>query len=41
MAPIDPFDIRRLALDRAMSDAMFLTQVAVPSFAYTNRMDGH
>jgi peptidoglycan/xylan/chitin deacetylase (PgdA/CDA1 family) len=36
MPSIDPFDIRRLALDRAMSDAMFLTQVAVPSFAYTS-----
>jgi peptidoglycan/xylan/chitin deacetylase (PgdA/CDA1 family) len=34
LPPIDPFDIRRLALDRSMSDAMFLTQVAVPSFAY-------
>jgi hypothetical protein len=34
VAPIDRFDIRRLATDRAMSDAMFLTQVAVPRFAY-------
>jgi peptidoglycan/xylan/chitin deacetylase (PgdA/CDA1 family) len=33
-APIDPFDIRRLATDRTMSDAMFLTQVAVPRLAY-------
>jgi peptidoglycan/xylan/chitin deacetylase (PgdA/CDA1 family) len=40
MPPIDPFDIRRLALDRSMSDAMFLTQVAMPSFAYTNRING-
>jgi len=37
MPPLDPFDIRRLAIDRDMSDAMFLTQVAVPSFAYINR----
>jgi peptidoglycan/xylan/chitin deacetylase (PgdA/CDA1 family) len=34
LAPIDPFDIRRLATDRSMSDAMFLTQVAVPRLAY-------
>jgi hypothetical protein len=34
MPAIDPLDIRRLAIDRSMSDAMFLTQVAVPSFAY-------
>lgn len=33
-APIDPFDVRRLATDREMSDAMFLTQVAVPRLAY-------
>jgi peptidoglycan/xylan/chitin deacetylase (PgdA/CDA1 family) len=35
--PIDPFDVRRLSTDRAMSDAMFLTQVAVPQLAYTGR----
>jgi peptidoglycan/xylan/chitin deacetylase (PgdA/CDA1 family) len=40
MPPIDPFDIRRLAIDRSMSDAMFLTQVAVPSFAYTDKVHG-
>jgi peptidoglycan/xylan/chitin deacetylase (PgdA/CDA1 family) len=34
VAPIDRFDLRRLATDRAMSDAMFLTQVAVPRLAY-------
>lgn len=34
MPAIDPLDIRRLAIDRSMSDAMFLTQVAVPSFGY-------
>jgi peptidoglycan/xylan/chitin deacetylase (PgdA/CDA1 family) len=37
MVPLDPFDIRRVATERSMSDAMFLTQVAVPQFAYTNR----
>lgn len=36
--PIDPYDIRRLAIDRTMSDAMFLTQVAVPALSYTNRL---
>ncbi len=36
--PIDLYDIRRLAIDRTMSDAMFLTQVAVPPLAYTNRL---
>ena len=36
LAPIDPFDIRRLATDRAISDAMFLTQVAVPRLAYVS-----
>ncbi len=34
LAPIDRFDIRRLSTDRQMSDAMFLTQVAVPQLAY-------
>jgi len=37
VVPLDPFDIRRVATERSMSDAMFLTQVAVPQFAYTNR----
>jgi peptidoglycan/xylan/chitin deacetylase (PgdA/CDA1 family) len=32
--PLDPFDIHRLATDRRFSDAMFLTQIAVPPFAY-------
>lgn len=36
LAPIDPFDIRRLSTDREMSDAMFLAQVAVPRLAYTS-----
>ena len=35
--PIDPFDVRRLSTDRTMSDAMFLTQVAVPRLAYIGR----
>jgi peptidoglycan/xylan/chitin deacetylase (PgdA/CDA1 family) len=30
----DPFDVRRLATDRDMSDAMFVAQMAVPQFAY-------
>ena len=34
LGPIDRFDVRRLATDRTMSDAMFLTQVAVPRLAY-------
>jgi peptidoglycan/xylan/chitin deacetylase (PgdA/CDA1 family) len=34
LAPIDPFDVRRLATDRQLSDAMFLTQMALPQLAY-------
>jgi peptidoglycan/xylan/chitin deacetylase (PgdA/CDA1 family) len=34
LGQIDRFDVRRLATDRSMSDAMFLTQVAVPRLAY-------
>jgi peptidoglycan/xylan/chitin deacetylase (PgdA/CDA1 family) len=34
LSPIDPFDVRRLATDRAISDAMFLTQMALPQLAY-------
>jgi peptidoglycan/xylan/chitin deacetylase (PgdA/CDA1 family) len=34
LAPIDRFDLRRLATDRGMSDAMFFTQVAMPNLAY-------
>lgn len=34
--PIDPYDLRRIATDRTMSDAMFLTQVAVPPLAYVS-----
>ncbi|MBA3398277.1 MAG: polysaccharide deacetylase family protein [Deltaproteobacteria bacterium] len=37
--PIDPFDVRRLSTDRTMSDAMFLTQVAVPRLAYIARIN--
>ena len=33
-APADPFDVRRLATDRTMSDAMFVAQMALPKFAY-------
>jgi peptidoglycan/xylan/chitin deacetylase (PgdA/CDA1 family) len=34
LSPIDPFDVRRLATDRAMSDAMYVAQMAVPQLAY-------
>jgi peptidoglycan/xylan/chitin deacetylase (PgdA/CDA1 family) len=34
LSPIDPFDVRRLATDRAISDAMYLTQIALPQLAY-------
>jgi hypothetical protein len=34
MFPVDPFDVSRLATDRDMSDAMFLSQIAIPGFAY-------
>jgi peptidoglycan/xylan/chitin deacetylase (PgdA/CDA1 family) len=37
MRRLDPLDIRRLSLDRSMSDAMFLTQIAVPRMAYYGR----
>ncbi len=37
MMPIDPFDVRRLSMDRELSDAMFIAQVAVPQFAYVAR----
>lgn len=37
--PCDRFDIRRVSTDRAMSDAMFFTQVAVPRLAYIGRHD--
>ena len=32
--PIDPFAIRRLATERGQSDAMFLTQIAIPPLAF-------
>jgi peptidoglycan/xylan/chitin deacetylase (PgdA/CDA1 family) len=38
--PVVPFDVRRLATDRAMSDAMFLTQVAIPQLSYYARSHG-
>ena len=34
LAPIDRFDVRRLATDRTISDAMFLAQMALPQLAY-------
>ncbi len=34
MIPTDRFDVARFATDRTMSDAMFLTQIAVPRIAY-------
>jgi peptidoglycan/xylan/chitin deacetylase (PgdA/CDA1 family) len=37
MLPVDPFDISRLSTDRALSDAMFLTSVAVPKLAYHSK----
>jgi len=37
--PVDRFDVRRLSTDRALSDAMFLTQVALPALAYGGRHD--
>jgi peptidoglycan/xylan/chitin deacetylase (PgdA/CDA1 family) len=36
LTPIDPFDVRRLATDRTISDAMYLTQVALPQLAYVS-----
>lgn len=39
LAPIDPLDVRRLAVSRELSDAMFLAQLAVPKFAYLGRHD--
>jgi peptidoglycan/xylan/chitin deacetylase (PgdA/CDA1 family) len=34
LSPIDPFDVRRLATDRQLSDAMFLAQMALPQMRY-------
>src|SRR5262249_49122387 len=39
MLPVDRFDVRRLSTDRDLSDAMFLTQVALPPLAYYGRHD--
>jgi peptidoglycan/xylan/chitin deacetylase (PgdA/CDA1 family) len=36
LTPIDPFDVRRLATDRTISDAMYLTQMALPQLAYVS-----
>jgi peptidoglycan/xylan/chitin deacetylase (PgdA/CDA1 family) len=32
--PVDRFDVRRLSTDRAMSDAMYFAQIAMPQLAY-------
>jgi len=32
--PVDPFAIRRLATERSQSDAMFLTQIAIPPLGF-------
>jgi hypothetical protein len=37
MVGTDRFDISRLSTDRAMSDAMWLAQIAVPQLAYIGR----
>ncbi len=37
LVPVDRFDVRRLSLDRSMSDAMFLAQIAVPQLSYYGR----
>lgn len=38
MLPVDCLDVRRLSIDRSISDAMFLTQIALPRyFAYIGR----
>jgi peptidoglycan/xylan/chitin deacetylase (PgdA/CDA1 family) len=34
LMPTDPYDVSRLSTDRAMSDAMYFTQIAVPRLAY-------
>jgi peptidoglycan/xylan/chitin deacetylase (PgdA/CDA1 family) len=39
MMPTDSFDVRRLSTDRAMSDAMYVAQIAMPQLAYIGR--GH
>ena len=37
--PLDPFDIRRLSTERSQSDAMFLTQIAVPFLAFGGKQN--
>lgn len=37
MYPLDRFDIRRLSTERSQSDAMFLTQIAVPQLESVRR----
>jgi hypothetical protein len=41
MLPIDPFDVKRVATDRAMSDAMWFAQIAVPQLAYITALNRH
>ena len=36
---VDPLDVHRLSVDRDMSDAMYLTQIAVPQLSYYGRHD--
>lgn len=37
MYPIDPFELRRISTERSLSDAMFLTQIAVPRLGFGRR----
>jgi peptidoglycan/xylan/chitin deacetylase (PgdA/CDA1 family) len=37
--PVDRFDVGRLPTDRAMSDAMWLTQLTFPNLSYASRRD--
>ena len=37
--PLDRLDVRRLSMDRALSEAMFLGQIALPGFGYRGRHD--
>ena len=35
--PVDRLDVRRLSIDRSLSDALFLSQMALPRFGYYGR----
>ncbi|MEO8704235.1 MAG: polysaccharide deacetylase family protein [Kofleriaceae bacterium] len=39
MAPLDPFDVRRIATSTDVSDSLFLAQLAMSRFAYTDPPD--